>query len=643
MAVAVCALAGAGSAQAATFTVNTTTDGTVAGGCTIDPTCSLRDAVDAADNSADADNTVTVPAGVYELTLDEIEAFGNDISIVGAGARTTTIDAGGQSRAFDFSGGAITLRGLTITGGVSPTAIGASFPGDGGAILAINQTLELDGVALVDNEATLNGGGLAAPPESGGPAGPASTPITITNSTISGNRVTGGAVEGQGGGVYVTGDTTILNSTISGNSVTNPGANAGGGLAAIKDPNEVDTTTVSLTSTTIAGNSTSGGLGASFGGGYAGEDPVGAGLTTLEATNSIIAGNTVEGGTEDCGFTAQAITSNHNLSSDASCGFTDAGSLQNTDPKLGPLADNGGPTDTRALLSGSPAIDAGVDPGCPGADQRGISRPQGFACDIGAFELVPSADLAVSLTGAPESVTVGDTVTYTLTVVNNGPQKARGVTASDLLPAGLAVRSVSSEPGVSCIGEPLVCSMPDLAPGQSVVVTIVASTAATGSLTSNASVTGRFADPVVANNIASVTTTVRPVPSANLSVRQKVSRKSVKVGSSVVFTITVSNSGPNTATGVRLRDTLSANLGLASRLRVARRCSGGRSLNCTLANIASGKSVKVRLVASARRRGLGRNVVSVSGSRRDPRAGNNRSVATVRVRPRRSSSPAFTG
>jgi hypothetical protein len=69
------------------------------------------------------------------------------------------------------------------------------------------------------------------------------------------------------------------------------------------------------------------------------------------------------------------------------CGFNNAvGDMQNTNPELGPLANNGGPTQTLALLSGGPAIDAGSDMACPPIDQRGISRPQGPHCDIGAFE-----------------------------------------------------------------------------------------------------------------------------------------------------------------------------------------------------------------------------------------------------------------
>jgi hypothetical protein len=69
--------------------------------------------------------------------------------------------------------------------------------------------------------------------------------------------------------------------------------------------------------------------------------------------------------------------------------MTGPGDQVNTDPMVGPLAENGGPTLTHALLTGSPAIDAGDDAVCPATDQRGVSRPQGVACDIGAYEYVP--------------------------------------------------------------------------------------------------------------------------------------------------------------------------------------------------------------------------------------------------------------
>ena len=81
------------------------------------------------------------------------------------------------------------------------------------------------------------------------------------------------------------------------------------------------------------------------------------------------------------------VSSSHNLSGDGTCGFSDSGSLQNANPQLGSLADNGGPTNTLKLADASPAKNAGDNNGCPASDQRGIARPQAGICDIGAVEL----------------------------------------------------------------------------------------------------------------------------------------------------------------------------------------------------------------------------------------------------------------
>jgi hypothetical protein len=88
----------------------------------------------------------------------------------------------------------------------------------------------------------------------------------------------------------------------------------------------------------------------------------------------------------------------YNLADDDSCGFTAPGDLVVADAMLGPLQDNGGPTETHDLLAGSPAIDAGsVDCPPPATDQRGAARPQGAACDIGAVEYVPEPRGSVTL------------------------------------------------------------------------------------------------------------------------------------------------------------------------------------------------------------------------------------------------------
>ncbi len=81
------------------------------------------------------------------------------------------------------------------------------------------------------------------------------------------------------------------------------------------------------------------------------------------------------------------VDQGHNLDDvDANCNLTDPTSRPNVNPKLGPLADNGGPINTFALLPGSPAINKGDIAACYATDQRGLPRPQGAACDLGAFE-----------------------------------------------------------------------------------------------------------------------------------------------------------------------------------------------------------------------------------------------------------------
>ncbi|MEA2411271.1 MAG: large repetitive protein [Thermoleophilaceae bacterium] len=441
------------AAQAATFNVNTTTDQTVTGGCTTAPDCSLRDAVTAADNAPDPSNTINVPSGTYTLSLGSIGVVG-PLEIAGAGARTTTIDANGTSRIFDISDGNVSISGLTLTGGNADTGTPDFFAGDGGAILlgsfggflgcgcSPSPGLTLTDSVVKGNSATFNGGGIGtATFES-----PDVSDITIDRSTISDNQVTGGTGGGFGGGIESFGNLTVTNSTVSGNSVSNASAtNQGGGIAVGLDPGFFGGSpgTVTILNTTVAGNSVSGSAPGGMGGGISASS--GSGSVALDVKNTIVAGNTVDGATADCsGVTT--VTSDHNLSGDASCGFIDAGSLPSTDPQLGALADNGGPTDTRKPASASPVIDAGTDTGCPSTDQRGNPRPQGAACDMGALEQA-GPELVVRKVGPLENVNPGDDVTYTITAENIGDGDASTVDLSDTLPAHTTFQSLSAPAG----------------------------------------------------------------------------------------------------------------------------------------------------------------------------------------------------
>jgi CSLREA domain-containing protein len=199
--------------------------------------------------------------------------------------------------------------------------------------------------------------------------------FTFCCATVADNTAVGG------GGILVSGSSSLSNLTISGNSVTGDG----GGLFTQVGPH-------TLNNVTITGNTSDSDVG-----GFAGD---GGGILTssgtLTVSNTIVAGNTdASPGAEapDCdpGLTSAG---NNLIGNTTGCSYTTAtGDITGISPGLGPLASNGGGTQTHGLLPGSPAIDAGnpalpsaTPPACATADQRGVARPVGARCDIGAFE-----------------------------------------------------------------------------------------------------------------------------------------------------------------------------------------------------------------------------------------------------------------
>jgi hypothetical protein len=207
--------------------------------------------------------------------------------------------------------------------------------------------------------------------------------LTINNSTISVNGASGG------GGIYSRGTATINSSTLTGNSGT-----VGAGIfSQFGAPLVITNSTITENigdvgggvtgGTTVISSSTISGNSAANGGGIAN--------AVVTFRNSIVANN--KGG--NC-YNSTLTSNGYNLSSDNTCNFNEAGDLNNTDPKLGPLQNNDGPTKTMALLPGSQAIDAGNPLGCTDGnghllktDQRGKPRPDkedSSACDMGAFE-----------------------------------------------------------------------------------------------------------------------------------------------------------------------------------------------------------------------------------------------------------------
>ena len=429
-------------------------------------------------NNLPVTNTLDETTGGNGCSLREAITNANDDAQTfsdcpaGAGPDTITFSVSGTITLDSTLGNLLIDSDITIDGtGQSVTVSG----GNAVRVMLVNSgaTLRLDKLTVANGFAVggFDGGGIRN-----------LGTLTVSNSTFSNN---GTGTDG-GGIANDFGFLTVTNSTFSGNSVSG----SGGGIL-----NQVGFATV--TNSTFSGNAAGG-----LGGGIASSG-------TLNLANTILA-NSPSGG--DCRNDGTLNTSGVNLVEDGSCGSSFPPS---TDPKLGPLAPNGGPTQTHALLAGSPAIDAADDAICDAPpvnslDQRGVSRPQGDHCDIGAFEAVP-ADLAVAKADNPDPALVNDQLTWTITVTNSGMSDATGVKLTDTLPAsGFTFVSTSSSQG-SCsppASGAIDCNLGNLANGGSATVTIKVTLTAEGTLSNTVEVMGNEFDDNLANNTATQTTTV---------------------------------------------------------------------------------------------------------------------------------------
>ena len=398
-----------------TFTVSTTADdsGTPAGvaaNCqpsgTVQPTCSLRDAIAAA-NAAMRTGGGSDASIVFASSVTGTINLGADLPIVATGAassRSTTISGPGA--------GALTLNGsgiaspthalLGVDGSSSGyattlTVSGLTITGDGGGGIeggAGNSqcTLSINNVVVTANHKTTArpGGGIQADCKYlSGPKG-----TRITGTTVSGNSATnaegGGGIgthAGFGGFTYAL---TVSDSTVVGNTAS---AGSGGGIV-------VQAGSLSLVDSTVSGNTASG---SARGGGVAHRV---LGSTPFVVTGSIVSGNTAATNPDVYVRTAANLNETYSLvgnAADVSGAGTQTKDLNGSNPMLGPLAANGGPTPTMMPSISSPVIDQGKDATGTGLDQRGfgVYRFPGIAAaadgrDMGAVEVTPPSVVNLS-------------------------------------------------------------------------------------------------------------------------------------------------------------------------------------------------------------------------------------------------------
>ena len=344
-----------------TFTV-TTTDEHSDGFCGVGD-CSLWDAANAA--IAHPGSTIQFQAGLSGTITTKLQAAGINIvtpvTIVGPGARILTISGAGLGRMLNVQSTGVVISGLSFSNG--------HFTSDGGAILNNGGDLSLTDCEFFNN--VVVGAGTSG----GAIANETTHKLSLRNCTFSGNQASG-----RGGGIYDgAGSLSATNCTFTGNTAV-----MGGGIF-IQTGSKSDT--FNILNCTLSGNTASITTPGTGGGGI---------LTTSNNTvsigNTIVAGNIAPAGNPDAFGPYTSQGSNLIGDGSGSSGFTASGDQVGTggapiNPKLDTLKNNGGATDTMALLSGSPAIDAGNDAIAPATDQRGLGRF--FKSDIGAYEIQP--------------------------------------------------------------------------------------------------------------------------------------------------------------------------------------------------------------------------------------------------------------
>jgi hypothetical protein len=368
---------GGGIFNSGTLTVNSSTvSGNYGGGIVNNGTLTLNNATVGGNIGSDG-------VGIYNsgtLALNNATVSDNYLDGDGSGVGI-------------YNGGTLTLNNVTVSDNIS-------YDGNYGGGIANFGTATLNNSTISGNR-IFSGGGI----DNFGT-------LTLNNATVSGNAAY------RGGGIDNFGTLTLNNATVSGNSASN-NQTAGG----ITNYSFFRDATVIVLNSTIANNtvSSSDQTGSQL---YSGQLFGVGGQATMQVRNTLLVGDGSRP-TLFAGSGGTFLSQGYTLSSDSASGFlTGPGDLTNTDPLLGPLQDNGGPTLTHALLPGSPALNAGGPDQLGVADQRGVARAGGV--NIGAYQASASA---LVLT-APATPTAGTPFDLTVQAVDPFGQTAIGYTGN---------------------------------------------------------------------------------------------------------------------------------------------------------------------------------------------------------------------
>ena len=306
---------------------------------------------------------------------------------------------------------------------------------------------------------------------------------------------------------------------------------------------------------------------------------------------------------------------------------------------LGTIASGGSTSVTIAALTTSTVAGATVTNGATVSANEPDPNPGNNQATV-SINVKPLVDLELTKVASNPSANAGGSVSYTLTLVNNGPSPATGVTITDPLASALTFVSASASQGsCSASGQTVTCQVGTLAVGGAAVVTItahVAASAAGATVPNTATATAN--EPIARPQLASAQVSITPAAElrpvhADLAIVKTVNHAKARIGQALTYTITVTNHGPATSQKPTVTDAFSARVTVVSVHTSSGSCKHDHTITCKLASIASGGRVRIRVVAKPMSIGELRNTASVTSPTADPHPANNVAHVTTTVRP----------